>query len=284
MRLSNRQLSAFMTVAATLNFTRAAERLHITQSALSQRIRQLEKEIGTTLLNRSSQGVEMTEAGNRVLRFCRASSSLEEEILSDLAYDPRGPLKGIIRIAAHSSILQPVLIPSLASLLRDNPLVQCELTNAEAKDLPGILKRGEAEFVIMDQCLGWANLSTLELGQEIYIAIRSAKYPGRDEVYLDLHAQDRVTEEFFLHQKNPPHYQRSFMSDVSGIICGVEQGLGRAVVSQHLVKANSNIQIMKEYKPVTSPVVVHFFNQAYYTRLHCTILEVLQQECSQYLD
>ncbi len=74
MRLSHRQLSAFMTVAATLNFTRAAERLHITQSALSQRIRQLEMEIGTTLLNRSCQGVELTEAGSRVLRFCRASS------------------------------------------------------------------------------------------------------------------------------------------------------------------------------------------------------------------
>ena len=284
MRLSSRQLSAFMAVAATLNFTRAAERLHITQSALSQRILQLEKEIGTTLLNRSSQGVEMTEAGRRVLRFCRASSSLEEEILSDLTYDPDGPLKGVIRLAAHSSILQPVLIPSLAPLLRDNPLVQCELTNAEAKDLPGILKRGEAEFVIMDQCLNRPNLNTSVLGQEVYIAISSAKHSSREEVYLDLHAQDRVTEEFFQQQENPPNYQRSFLSDVFGIICGVEQGLGRAVVSQHLVRGNSNIKILKQYQPVASPVTVHFFNQSYYTRLHSTVLETLHQECPKFLD
>lgn len=284
MRLSNRQLSAFMTVAATLNFTRAAERLHITQSALSQRIRQLEMEIGTTLLNRSSQGVEMTEAGRRVLRFCHASSSLEEEILSDLAYDPTGPLKGVIRIAAHSAILQPILIPALAPLMRENPLVQCELINAEAKDLPGVLKRGEAEFVIMDQCLDWPNLTTEELGHETYIAIRSAVHSTREEVYLDLHAQDRVTKEFFEKQKNPPPYHRSFLSDVFGIICGVEQGLGRAVVSQHLIRENPHIKILTEYKPVSAPVIVHFFNQSYYTRLHTTILETLHQECPKHLD
>ncbi len=283
MRLSNRQLTAFMAVAATLNFTRAADRVHITQSALSQRIRQLEGEIGSILLNRSSQGVELTEAGRRMLRFCRASSSLEEEILSDLTLEPTGPLKGVFRIAAHSSILQPVLIPALAPLLRDNPHMQCELINAEARDLPGILKRGEAELVIMDKFLDWPQLVTEELGQETYIAICSAEHDTRENVYLDLHAQDKVTENFFLHQKNPPNYQRSFFSDVYGIICGVQHGLGRAVVSRHLVEKNDKIIILEKYQPVASPVVIHFYNQSYYTRLHSTILNVLQKKCPEFL-
>jgi len=284
MRLSNRQLSAFMTVASTLNFTRAAERLHITQSALSQRIRQLEMEIGSVLLNRSSQGVELTEAGKRVLRFCRASSSLEEEILSDLASDPTGPLKGVVRIAAHSSILQPILIPALAPWLRKNPLVQCELINAEARDLPGILRRGEAEFVIMDKCLDWPNLTTEELGRETYVAVGSISHTTREDVYLDLHAQDRVTEEFFRHQKNPPNYQRSFFSDVYGIICGVEEGLGRAVVSEHLIRNNLKVKILADYQPVSSVVAIHYYNQAYYTRLHSAILKTLHQQCPGFLD
>lgn len=283
MRLSNRQLSAFMAVAATLNFTRAAERLNITQSALSQRIRQLEIEIGSTLLNRSSRGVEITEVGSRVLRFCRASFSLEEEILSDLASDPDGPLKGAIRIAAHSSILQPVLIPTLASLLRENPLVQCELINAEAKDLPGILKRGEAEFVIMDTCLDWNNLSVEKLGQEIYVAICSTEHESRKEVYLDLNALDRVTEDFFSQQDNPPEYQRSFLSDVFGIISGVQNGLGRAVVSQHLLRENTSVRVLSEFRSIPSPIALHFFKQNYYTRLHTAVLDILRNECPKYL-
>ncbi len=169
-------------------------------------------------------------------------------------------------------------------MLRENHLVQCELINAEAKDLPGILKRGEAEFVIMDQCLQWPNLIAEKLGHEIYIAICSATHSTRRESYLDLHAQDRVTEDFFRHQKNPPSYQRSFFSDVFGIICGVQQGLGRAVVSQHLVRENPDIKVLDEYQPVSSPVTVHFFDQSYFTRLHSTVLKILHIEFPKYLD
>jgi len=284
MRLSHRQLTAFMTVAATLNFTRAAERLGITQSALSHRIRQLEMDLGTVLLNRSSQGAELTEAGNRVLRFCHTSASLEDEILMDLGSNSQGPLKGVIRIAAHSSILQSILLPALSPFLQDNPLVQCELLCLEAKDLPGVLKGGEAELVIMDRMLDWANLTTHTLGYETYIAIRGIADSSRDDVYLDLDAQDRVTEEFFRHQKNPPKYRRSFLSNVFGIIAGVEHGLGRAVVSRHLIENNPAVKVLSQYDPIASPVVLHYYTQPSYTRLHTQILEILCQNCPVNLD
>jgi DNA-binding transcriptional LysR family regulator len=284
MRLSNRQLTAFIATAATLSFTRAAKQLGITQSALSQRIRQLENELGVTLLNRSSRGVELTEAGKRVLRFCRSSSALEEEILSDLGSDPSGPLKGVTRIAAHSSILRPVLIPALAPLLRENPLVKCEFISAEAKDLPDILKGGEAEFVIMDHLLDWSNLTTHELGHETYVAVASTVHQSRENVYLDLDIHDRVTAEFFNLQDNPPEYCRCFLSDVFGIIAGVENGLGRAVVSQHLIVDNPGVKVLPEYKPIPSPIILHFYTQSLYTRLHSIVLETILSGCNWYLD
>lgn len=284
MRLSNRQLTAFMTVAATLNFTRAAERLGITQSALSHRIRQLEIDLGTVLLNRSSQGAELTEAGNRVLRFCHTSASLEEEILVDLGSDPDGPLKGVIRIAAHSSILETVLLPALAPFMQENPLVQCELICVEAKDLPGILKGGEAELVVMDRVLDWSNLTSHQLGHETYIAISGTSDTTRHDVYLDLDAQDRITEDFFRLQKNPPKYRRSFFSNVSGIIAGVEHGVGQAVVSRHLIKNNSRVKVLPQYEPIASPVVLHYYTQPSYTRLHIHLLEIICQNCPGFLD
>src|ERR1035441_455331 len=68
-----RQLSYFVAVAEEANFTRAAERVHISQSGVSAQIRQLERELGQTLLDRSGRSVRLTEVGAAVLPFARAA-------------------------------------------------------------------------------------------------------------------------------------------------------------------------------------------------------------------
>jgi len=279
MHLSTRQLAAFVEVARTLSFTKAARRLNVTQSALSQRIRKLEEELGAALLIRSHNGVRLTDTGWRILRFCEARKILEEEIVADLSSDKPGELAGLIRIAADSCILRPVLIPVLAPLLRANPLVQCELIIAEGRDLPQVLKRGEADFVIMDRCLDWSALTTTSLGKQVYLAIESAQYPTRKEIYLDLEPDDRITELFFQHQTRPvPAYRRSYLSDVFGIIDGVVNGLGRAVVARHLIRNVSGLRILRRYRPWTVTVTAHYYTQPYYTRLHQAVLEILKQD------
>jgi DNA-binding transcriptional LysR family regulator len=74
------------------------------------------------------------------------------------------------------------------------------------------------------------------------------------------------------------------MGDVFGIIAGVEHGLGRAVVSRHLIRDNPAIRILARYSPVSTPVTLHFHNQPHYTRLHREILEVLCRRCPAFLD
>jgi DNA-binding transcriptional LysR family regulator len=64
-----RQLEYFLAVAEEANFTRAAERVHISQSGVSAQIRQLEHELGQPLLDRSARSVRLTEAGAAVLPY-----------------------------------------------------------------------------------------------------------------------------------------------------------------------------------------------------------------------
>lgn len=65
------QLRCFLTVAEYLNFTKAAEHLHVTHPAVSQQIRNLEKELGTTLFERSTRSVKLTETGHIFLSDAR---------------------------------------------------------------------------------------------------------------------------------------------------------------------------------------------------------------------
>ncbi len=277
MRLSTRQLEAFTTVAKTLNFTMAAARLHITQSALSQRIRKLEDELGVALLIRAPKGVRLTETGRRILRFCQARESLEAEIYADLATDGGSHMAGVIRLGAYSSIMRPVLIPALAPFLRENPKVQCELINAEAKNMPGFLSRGEADIIISDQKLEWAAVTSEKIGTETFVAIKSSRFDTRQNVYLDLDPDDRVTETFFMKQKVTTHdYSRSFMFDVFGIIDGVSEGLGRAIISKHLISGLDTVEIDERYEPWTVDLYMHYYTQPYYTLLHEKIASLIR--------
>ncbi len=277
MQLSSRQLEAFVAVAHALNFTRAAERLGLTQSALSQRIRKLEEELGAALLVRAPGAVRLTETGTRILRYCEAKEALEAEIKADLATSRTGELAGVIRVAGHLSVMRPIALPALAPVLRENPRVQCELITAELKSLPGMLKRGEADLVILDQELPWAALQRLRLGEETYVAVESADHATRKEVWLDINPDDQVTERFFQFQGDTPGYRRSFMSDVYGIIDGAALGMGRAVVPRHMLAGRTDVRILPEYRPQKADVWLHHYTLPFYSRLQQAVVTQLRK-------
>jgi DNA-binding transcriptional LysR family regulator len=82
--LDTRLLRAFVAVAEDLNFTRAAERLHLAQQALSSQIRQLETRLGLTLFERTTRRVEPTAAATALLPHARAALEAVEQVLRKL--------------------------------------------------------------------------------------------------------------------------------------------------------------------------------------------------------
>jgi LysR family cyn operon transcriptional activator len=103
-----RHLRYFLAVADTRSFTRAAERLHVTQPTLSHQIKQLEQMAGTVLLDRSTKEVELTAAGRLFKPFCeRILKELEASALaiSELA----GLMRGTLRMAVFHSFSHSML-------------------------------------------------------------------------------------------------------------------------------------------------------------------------------
>jgi DNA-binding transcriptional LysR family regulator len=120
-------LNAFAMAADERNFTRAATRLGISQSALSHAIRRLETRLGIRLLTRTTRNVSLTEAGARLLsRLAPALTSIEEGLsaIDDLRATP----SGTIRITATEHAFDTVLWPVMKDWLAAYPGIQLEVS------------------------------------------------------------------------------------------------------------------------------------------------------------
>src|SRR6476469_26860 len=100
--MDTRQLHAFCEVVERKSFSLAAERLGVTQPAVSLQVRALEKRLGTQLLDRSGRRVEPTAAGAKLYRSAQRLIALEEEILAELAEEATGALDGTLEIGAST--------------------------------------------------------------------------------------------------------------------------------------------------------------------------------------
>ena len=100
--MDTRQLAAFCAVVERESFSQAAARLGVTQPAVSQQIRALEKRVGRQLLDRSGRRVAPTEAGMRLYQGAQRLLALEEQLLEVVAAEDGGPLRGRLEIGAST--------------------------------------------------------------------------------------------------------------------------------------------------------------------------------------
>ncbi len=283
MKITSHQLEAFFETAKLRSFSKAANVLSVTQSALSQRVANLEDDLEVTLFIRDPSGPKLTAAGELLLRHCQVTNSLEQEFLGQLK-SSSDQLRGSVRIAGFSSVLPSVIIPSLTSFLREFPQVHCEFRSCEMGDLVDVLRNAEADFVVLDYQLQKKGITSHDLGKEEYVVIESAKFSTDEALYLDHNFQDDATEAFFRGQSSlPKNFRRSFMGDVHGIIKGVELGIGRAVMSKHLLKGSSRVKIVKGYKRYFRNLTLNYFEQPYYSRLHKEVVRQLVKNVPEYL-
>ena len=120
-------LNAFLMVAEEANFTRAAARLGVSQSALSQTIRGMEKRLGLRLFARTTRSVSLTEAGQRLLAVVGPALKEIETGLEQIT-ELRDKPAGTLRLSADEYAMQSVLVPAIEKFLPHYPDINIELT------------------------------------------------------------------------------------------------------------------------------------------------------------
>ncbi|HET8606214.1 MAG TPA: LysR family transcriptional regulator [Gaiellaceae bacterium] len=125
--MDTRQLAAFCEVVERASFSAAAERLGVTQPAVSLQVRALERRLGAKLLDRSGRRVGPTEAGLRLYRGAQRLLALEEQLLGELTDADEGELDGVLEIGSSTG---PgiVLALLLCEFQRQHPGVQVALS------------------------------------------------------------------------------------------------------------------------------------------------------------
>lgn len=275
MSLPSLQLDAFYTVSQVLNFSKAAQNLHITQSALSQRVLNLESELGTTLFIREPSGLILTEAGHKLLRYCQTRNILEEEYFSSLKSKNKSELAGIIRIAGFSSIMRSLLLPSLAPLMKENSNLSIKTITQELDQLLGLLTHSQVDYILTNENPQKENIEAIFLGYEENVLAGSKKLKTTN-VYLDHDEKDATTSFYFKNTKqNTKEIKKRYLDDVYGLIDGVRLGYGKAILPKHLIEDFKDIEILDNKNKLMVSVYLLFYKQPYYTQLHNQIIKII---------
>lgn len=142
-----KQICAFVQVAREKSFTRAAAQLHLSQSALTLQVRELEAEVGLKLLNRSTRSVELTGAGQE---FLPMSTRLLDDLthaLDDLHALARGE-RGSVVVIAGASVISLAVAPAIAGLAKNFPGISIRLLEDLGDEVTRRIVAGEADFGI----------------------------------------------------------------------------------------------------------------------------------------
>lgn len=281
LKLSSVQIESFLALARELNFSRAAQSLHITQPALTKRIQNLEEQFGQTLFVRLRGGLELTESGRILQRHASSIRSQERELFDSLV-GGQGSMAGFFRLASFSSALRSVLLPALGPLMRANPNLTCQLSKAEAHQLHDLLIDGRVDFCVSLGACERSGIENVRIGTERNVLIEPAVHTEVGNCYIDHNPRDNFTELYFLKQNGAtaPVLKRSYFDDIYGVIDAVAEGIGRAVAPIHLVRDDRRVRIPPGQKPFDVDVFLHFRAQDSRTRMQRAVIDALVEESS----
>ena len=166
-----------LAVAEERNFTRAAERCHIVQSAMSHQMKALEQEIGAQLFARTSRRVELTEAGAAFLPAARACLDAAERAVTD-ALAATGELRGTLTIGVIPTVTALDIPSTLGQFRHAHPAVRIRLRGGGSDEFITAIKAGEMDLAVLGlpASMPPRGVASRELAHEQLVVVVSAHH------------------------------------------------------------------------------------------------------------
>ncbi|HYY19885.1 MAG TPA: LysR substrate-binding domain-containing protein [Streptosporangiaceae bacterium] len=143
-----RQLEYLVAVAEEANFTRGADRVHVSQSGISAQIRQLERDLGADLFDRSGRTATLTAAGNAAMEHARAALA-SAAALRQAVDEVNGLVRGQLTVGMVTACTVTALFDGLSAFHQAHPAIEITLTEAHSDRLVDQVRSGHADVALI---------------------------------------------------------------------------------------------------------------------------------------
>jgi len=185
--LQLRQLRTFLVAADALSFTRAAERVHLSQSSVTEQVQALEQLLGHALFTRTNNRLALTAAGENLVARGRELLALAEETLAAVR-DEADAGAGEVRVAAPQTLCTSLLAPLVAELANAHPAARVNLLQRDSRATEQSVLQGDADLGLLH---GWPvheALQAEEVARDRPVVLLPAGHPLADGGDVDVEA------------------------------------------------------------------------------------------------
>ncbi len=270
MHVTLRMLDVFQAVARNLNFTRAAEELHLSQPAVSMQIKQLEDSIGLPLFEQLGKKIYLTEAGREMFHYSRKVSDLMSE--AELVFEElKGIERGRLDIAVASTANQ-FGTRLLAAFSRQHPGMTYRLDVTNRQSLIAQLEGNEIDLVVMGRPPDGMDVEMTMIMENPLVVIAAPDHPFAAQETVELKALEnvpfvareegsgtRIAVERFFSEHGIQLHTSIELSSNDAIKQAVQAGLGLGIVSVHTLSLELSVDRLRVLPVEHFPILRHWY-------------------------
>lgn len=244
MLLLNQNLQAFLSVYDVGTVHGAAKNMSLTQTAVTQRIRSLEKQLSLSLFTRSRKGMKLTSEGEALLQYCHGAEELEGVFMSRV--QNAGQNNNVsITIIGPTSIVTGRIANACLPLYSEWPHLNINFVVDDHSNRAELVKNGSAHFAIISPSEVPNEMDSKRLKPDRFILVGCPKWRGRrlleivaEERIIDFYQHDSTTMEYLRHFKLSDGVVRPrlFVNNNEVLIRLVTSGAGFATLTSEVAK------------------------------------------------
>jgi DNA-binding transcriptional LysR family regulator len=245
-------LRSFVSVVEAGGFTRAGQRVHRTQSTVSQQIKRLEDDVGQPLLDRSGKDVTPTEAGERLLPYARRLLSLAEEARDVIA---RPGAEGAVKLGVPEDFAAYRLTKLLAAFSRSHPGLRLDVRADQSTYLKRDLERGDLDLALFKRAAG--EKGGIAVWPERVHWVTSKSHPRHGSkgavplIGFPTGCLYRAGAIHALESAGRTWHMAYTSSNLSGIQAAVAAGMGLSILSEMAIQSDHRVLTAKDgFKPI----------------------------------
>ena len=234
--LDTDQLRSFLAIVDSGSFTKAAERVHKTQSAVSMHVRRLEEQLGCALFVKQGRGARLTEEGEKLIEFARRIVQVEAGAFAALT---RKGLRGAARLGIPDDYAELFLADILARFNRRHPLVEVSVVCEASTDLAPQVAAGALDLALITDYEGLKGLELLREEPLVWVAAERFQVEAGTPIPLALGSTTccwrRATEEALTTAAPGVAQARFYSKNFSAIGTVLRAGLAATILPASVV-------------------------------------------------